>query len=134
MAEMNFDPEDTALIAVVVVASAVMAGAGTFELFNVSMTDTASLGGATVSLAYLFTVLALGATFITNEMGLRDVNQRAKDELDDLYYGALIVTFALLIFWPFVPSIKTFVRSQDLWSLLFIAAQTAGQIAIGYIK
>jgi hypothetical protein len=135
MAEMQFDREDTALIGAVVVASAVMAGAGSFELFNVALSDQAQIAGATVSVAYVITAGSLVFTVVTNEFGgIRDVQEQAKENLDQTYYPMLLATFGLLFAWPFVPEIQTFVQSQDLWKVGFISIQTGGQIGIGYIK
>lgn len=131
---MSFDPEDTALILAVAFGSAVMAGAGNFELFGVAMNDTTSFGGATMSVAYVLTAGSLIATVLTNDMSFSDVRNRAQNQLDDEYYFALMGSFGLLVAWPLVPELQSWIQSADLWKLAFVLAQTGGQIAIGYIK
>jgi hypothetical protein len=137
MAEMSFDEEDTALIALVALSSAVMAGLATFAAFGVSLSDTATMGGATFSIAYLATVAAFIWTVLTNEGMSMDVGQLREDaraELDDTYYYLLMGSFVGLAAWPFIPELSSFVQSQDLWGVLFVAGSTGAQVAIGYIK
>jgi len=137
MAEMSFDEEDTALIALVALSSAVMAGLATFSAFGVSLSDTTTFAGGSFSLAYLGTVVAFVFTILTNEgmsVDPRELSQDARAELDDTYYYLLIGSLLLLAAWPFVDGISEFVVSQDLWGVLFIAASTGSQIAIGYMK
>lgn len=134
---MEFDEEDTALIALVALSSAVMAGLASFQAFDVSLSDTTTLLGANLSIAYIATVGSFVATIATNEqMSLdpREFRERARSELDDTYFTVLSVSLLGLIAWPFVDSIPSFVQSQDFWGVLFIAASTGSQIAIGYMK
>lgn len=137
MADMSFDEEDTALISLVALSSAVMAGLATFSAFQVSLSDTTTVGGATFSIAYLATLAAFGFTILTNE-GMsadpRDLAQDARAELDDSYYYLVMGSFLALAAWPFVDGLSGFVQSQDLWGVLFIAASTGSQVAIGYMK
>lgn len=137
MAEMSFDEEDTALIALVALSSAVMAGLATFSAFGVSLSDTTSLGGASISLAYIGTLGAFVWTVLTNEGMSMDVSQLRDDaraELDDTYYYLLVGSFGALALWPFVPEIANVINSQDLWGVLFVAGSTGSQVAIGYLK
>jgi hypothetical protein len=134
--QMQFDPEDTALIAVVAFAAAVMAGLGSFSAFDVALSDTFSMGGGTFSLAYGATVAAFALTVVTNDLPTNpsDLRAEAEKQLDQGYYLALVGSFGILVLWPFVPEIESFVTSQDLWGVLFIAGSVAAQIAIGYMK
>jgi hypothetical protein len=137
MAEMSFDPEDTGIIALVVLASGVMAGRASFEAFNVALSDVTTVGGATFSIAYIVTLGAFAWTVLTNEGMSTDLSQLRKDarkELDDTYYYLLVASFGTLILWPFVPEIGNIVQSQDLWGVLFIAGSTGAQVALGYMK
>lgn len=136
MATMEFDSSDTALISIVALSSAVMAGLATFGAFNVSLSDTAALGGSTFSIAYLVTLGAFLATVVTNDMPLnpQDLVDQAERDLSDTYYYLLVGSLGLLVAWPFFPSIESFIQSQDLWGVLFIAGSTGSQIAIGWMK
>lgn len=134
---MQFDPEDTGLIALVALASGVMAGLATFSAFGVSLSDTTAFAGGTFSLAYLGTMGAYVVTLLTNDglsLDPREVSDKARAELDDTYYYVLMGSLLLLVAWPFVSGISSFVASQDLWGVLFIAFSTGSQVAIGYIK
>lgn len=134
--QMQFDPEDTALIAVVAFSAAVMAGLGSFAAFDVSLSDTFSMAGGTFSLAYAGTVGAFVATILTNDLPTNpsDLRQKAEKELDQAYYLTLVGSLGVMVMWPFVPEIESFVTSQDLWGVLFIVGSVGAQIAIGYMK
>jgi hypothetical protein len=134
MATMNFDPEDTALIALVAFAAAVMAGLGSFSAFDVSLSDTFQAAGGTFSYAYLVTAGAFAWTVITNDMDLGNLRDNARDQLDDYYYWALMGSIVVLVAWPFVDGVSSFVTSQDLWGVLFIAGSVGAQVAIGYMR
>ena len=137
MAEMEFDEEDTALISLVALSSAVMAGLATFSAFGVSLSDTTTLAGGTFSIAYLATFGAFVMTVLTNEgtsLDPRELQEDARAELNDTYYYLLMLALVALAAWPFVSGIQTFVQSQDLWGVLFIAGSTGSQVAIGYLK
>lgn len=135
--QMHFDPEDTALIAVVALASAAMAGLATFGAFNVSLSDTFSAGGHSVSLAYAATVAAFGVTLWTNDHDVTDLSgmrEKARGQLNDTYYYLLLGSIAVMVAWPFFPEVANFVQSQDLWGVLFIAGSVGAQVAIGYLR
>lgn len=136
MATMQFDEEDTALIAVVAFSAAVMAKLGSFSAFGVSLSDTASLAGGTFSIAYLATVGSFVVTVITNDMEIdpRALSEDARRQLDDTYYYLLMGSFLLLAAWPFVDGVQSFITSADLWGVLFISGSVGAQIAIGYLK
>jgi len=133
---MQFDKMDTALIAVVALASAAMAGLATFSAFGVSLADTTSFLGGSFSIAYLGTLGAFGVTVATNDMALApgDFAEDARNELDDTYFYLLMASIVLLVTWPFISAIPEFVQSEDLWGVLFIAGSTGAQVAIGYMK
>jgi hypothetical protein len=133
---MNFDASDTALISVVALASAAMAGLATFSAFGVSLSDSMTLAGSTFSVAYVATVASFVVTIVTNDMPLnpQDLQNKAQRGLDDTYYYLLMGSIALLVAWPFVSGIESFVTSQDLWGVLFIAGSTGAQVAIGWLK
>jgi hypothetical protein len=134
---MQFDAEDTILIGLVAFASAVMAGVGSFSAFGVSLADTTTIAGGTFSLAYLGTAAAFVATVVTNDgMSLdpRELSETAEAELSQLYYYLLMASLVLLVLWPFVTEIPTFVQSTDLWGVLFIAGSVGAQVAMGYLK
>lgn len=133
---MQFDESDTALIAIVALASAAMAGLATFSAFGVSLSDTTSFLGGSFSLAYLGTLGAFGVTVATNDMGLApgEFKDNAREQLDDTYFYVLMGSVLLLVTWPFVSAIPSFIQSQDLWGVLFIAGSTGAQVAIGYMK
>jgi hypothetical protein len=134
MVMMSFDAEDSALIAVVAFAAAVMAGLGSFSAFGVALSDTTSFAGASFSMAYLLTAGAFAATIYTNEASISSLRNRASNELPDTYYYALGGSALLLVAWPFVGGVQSFIQSQDLWGVLFIFASVAAQVAIGYMK
>lgn len=134
--QMQFDPEDTALIAVVAFAAAVMAGLGSFAAFDVSLSDTFQMAGGTFSIAYAVTLGAFVATVLTNDLPTNpsDLRDRAQKDLDQEYYLALVASVGLLLAWPFIPEIESFVTSQDLWGVLFVFGSVGAQIAIGFMK
>lgn len=137
MASMEFDEEDTALVSLVVLSSAVMAGLATFSAFNVSLSDTTTIAGGTFSIAYIATVGAFLMTVLTNEgtsLDPRELSDNARAELNDTYYYLMVGSLGLLVAWPFVSGVESFVTSQDLWGVVFIAASTGSQIALGYLK
>ena len=133
---MQFDESDTALIAVVALASAAMAGLATFSAFGVSLSDTVNLLGGSFSVAYVATAGAFGLTVLTNDMDLDPsaLQSDARRQLDDTYYYLLMGSVIALVAWPFVGELSTFIQSQDLWGVLFIAGSTGAQVAIGYMK
>lgn len=134
---MSFDAEDTALISLVAISSAVMAGLATFGAFDVTLSDNLQIAGGSFSVAYISTLVVFGITAVTNESGSldpRELSQNAREELNDTYYAVLMGSLLLLAAWPFIDAIPEFVQSQDLWGVLFIAASTGSQIAIGYMK
>jgi hypothetical protein len=131
---MSFDAEDSALIAVVAFAAAAMAGLGTFSTFGVSLSDTFAFAGGSFSIAYAVTAGAFVVTVVTNDMDVGNLNNRAQSELDEPYYYALAGSAILLVAWPFVGGVSSFVQSQDLWGVLFIVGSVAAQISIGYMK
>jgi len=133
---MNFDASDTALISIVALASAAMAGLATFSAFGVSLADSMTIAGSTFTVAYVATVASFLATIVTNDMPLnpQDLQEKAQGNLDDTYYYLLMGSLGLLVAWPFVSGIESFVQSQDLWGVLFIAASTGAQVAIGWLK
>lgn len=134
---MSFDEEDTALISLVALSSAVMAGLASFSAFGVALSDTATLAGGTFSIAYIATAAAFAWTVLTNEgmsFDPREMSDRARSELDDTYYYLLAASIIALAAWPFVDGIQSFIQSQDLWGVLFIAGSTGAQVAIGYLK
>jgi hypothetical protein len=134
--QMQFDPEDTALIALVAFAASVMAGIGTFGAFDVSLSDTFTMAGGTFSLAYAATVGAFVVTILTNDLPTNpsELREKAEKDLDQAYYLTLLGSLGVMVLWPFVPEIESFVTSQDLWGVLFIVGSVGAQIAIGYMK
>jgi len=136
MAMMKYDAEDTVLIGLVALSAAVMAQLATFSAFGMSLSDTISLGGATLSYAYIGTVGAFLVTVYTNDMELdpREFSNNAQKELDDYYYYLLMGSLILLVAWPFFGQISTFVTSADVWGIAFVAASVGAQIAIGYMR
>jgi len=136
MATMQFDPEDTALIALVAFSASVMAGIGTFGAFDVQLSDTFQMAGGTFSLAYAATVGAFIVTVLTNDLPTdpSKLRQKAEKELDRNYYLVLLASLGVMAAWPFVPEIESFVTSQDLWGVVFIVGSVGAQIAIGYMK
>jgi hypothetical protein len=133
---MNFDAEDTAVTAVVAFAAAVMAGLGTFAAFGVSLSDTFVVASGTFSLAYLGQVGSFGWTLWTNEHGIDpgELREQARSELTDTYYYLLMGSGGVLLAWPFVPEVSSFVQSQDLWGVVFILGSVGSQIALGYMR
>lgn len=134
MVKMSFDAEDSALIAVVAFAAAVMAGLGSFSAFGVALSDTTKMVGASFSIAYLLTAGAFLLTILTNEASISTLTSRASNELPDSYYYALGGSVLLLIAWPFFSGIQSFIQSEDLWGVVFIFASVSAQVAIGYMK
>jgi hypothetical protein len=140
MAYQNFDAEDTVVLPILAFASAVLVDAGSFGLFDVTLSDQTTIAGATVSLAYVLSLGALGMVILTNENisvspdGLDDIRSRieSRPDMADWYYYVVIGVLGVTIAWPFVPELYEFFSSQDLWKLVYIVGNTAAAAIIGW--
>lgn len=137
MSESSFDPEDIGLLVLGVFSAAVMVGIASVEAFGVSMSDSFTVSGFTGSIAWVLAVGTFVGTLWTNEH-TELVSTDAYDELMDsdmsnLYGYAVLGVAALFVFWVFVPEVASFVRSQDLWGVLYVGLVATGQIALGWM-
>jgi len=140
MAVNSFDAEDTVVWAINLFAAAVLVGAGSFELFNVAMSDQTTVTGVTVSVAYILSFGAAAWVVLTNEGlslsadGRQDVRREIgnRNDMADWYYYAVAGHLALFLAWPFFPEIQNFFSSQDLWKLVWIVGTTLSLGLIGY--
>jgi hypothetical protein len=137
MSESSFDPEDIGLLVLGVFSAAVMVGIASVEAFGVSMSDSFTVSGFTGSIAWVLAVGTFVGTLWTNEH-TELVSTDAYDELMDsdmsnLYGYAVLGVAALFVTWVFIPDVASFVRSQDLWGVLYVGLVATGQIALGWM-
>ena len=134
MAKMQFDPMDAGATVATFIGASSMAGIASWSLFDVSLSDVAfTLAGNDVTLATLLTVIALGVTIVTNDNAdLSSLHQDAQ-KLDDYYYYSIVGAVGLLAGWIFVGDVSSFVQSQDLWGVAYIAVSITAQMAIGWM-
>jgi hypothetical protein len=124
------------MVVLTALGAAVMAGLGTFGAFDVTLSDTFTVAGGTFSLAYLLQIGAFGWTVVTNDHDLDPsaFADQARSELTDYYYYTLIAAIIVLVLWPFVSDISSFIQSKDLWGVVFIIGSVAAQMAIGWMR
>ena len=135
MAQMQFDPVDTALTVALMISGFIMTGVATFSLFDINFTDTVySSGNITISVAYAISVVALGGIIATNDnTSLKSLKDDA-EQLDQYYYGAILGTGALMVGWVLMPdTVATFFQSSDLWALAYVGVSTTAAFAIGWM-
>ncbi len=134
MSIMEFDPEDAAALVATFIGTTAMAGIASWSLFDVTLSDVAfQLAGNDVTLATLLTLVSLGVTILTNDNAeLSTLHQQAKD-LDNYYYYSIVASVGLLVGWVFFGDVSSFVQSQDLWGVGYVAVSLTAQMAIGWM-
>jgi hypothetical protein len=129
----NFDYIDGLLLGAVFLGSSVMAGIGSFDLFNVAFTDVAFDIGEGVTVAAAIVLAAYIGTILTND---NTELSSAIDDVQDLegyYYASVIVSLGLVVAWVFIPDVSSFIQSSDLWGVLFITGSVITQVALGWM-
>jgi hypothetical protein len=129
----DFDYIDGLLVGAVFLGSSVMAGIGSFDLFNVAFTDTAFQIGEGVSVAAAIVLAGYLATILTNDNTELGSFTDDVQDLEQTYYVAVVGSLALVVAWIFIPDVSSFVQSSDLWGVLFVTGSVVAQIAIGWM-
>lgn len=131
--KMEFDYIDGALLGAVFLGSSVMAGIGSFSLFDIAFTDVAFQVGEGVTIAALLVIAGFLGTVLTNDN--TDLGSLTTDikGLEQQYYVAVLATGALLVGWIFVADVSTFVQSSDLWGMLYVVGTVVTQVALGWM-
>jgi hypothetical protein len=129
----DFDYIDGLLVGAVFLGSSVMAGIGSFDLFNVAFTDTAFQIGEGVSVAAAIVLAGYLATILTNDNTELGSFTDDVQNLEQTYYVAVVGSLALVVAWIFIPDVSSFVQSSDLWGVLFVTGSVVAQIAIGWM-
>jgi hypothetical protein len=133
---MEFDAEDVGLLVLGVFSSAVMVGLATVQAFDVSLSDSFTLAGFDLTLAYLISAGTFVGTILTNdnaEVSLDLWDDIQSSNMDAYYIYAIAGTALLLVGWAIIPDVGEFFQSADLWGVVYIGIVTTGQLAIGYM-
>jgi len=137
MSESNFDWEDIGLLVLGLFSAAVMVGIAEVGAFGVSMSDTFTVSGYSASIAWVVAVGTFVGTIVTNdhtELISTDGHEQLLDSAMDDWYGyAVLGVAALFVLWVFVPDVAEFVRSQDLWGVLYVGLVATAQTALGWV-
>jgi len=137
MSESSFDWEDIGLLVLGLFSAAVMVGIASVGAFGVSLSDTFTVGGYSASIAWVVAVGTFVGTIITNdhtELLATDGHEQLLDSAMDDWYGyAILGVAALFVAWVFVPDVASFVRSQDLWGVLYVGLVATAQTALGWV-
>lgn len=122
----QIETEDAIISPAFIIAGAVAAGIATVSAMGYSLsTSLFSLGGISVSAAGAVTVTALVAAWVSNEPN--------PERMDDVEKYATYGTLALVFGTTFLPSIHTFVTSNDIVGLVVLAVEASGYYAISYL-
>lgn len=130
----DFDYIDGVLLGAVFIGAVTMAGIGSFDLFDVTLSDQAFSIGEGVTIAMLLTLGGLTGTVVTNDNA--SLSADLVDDVQDLeqkYYVAVLATLALMVGWVFVADVSSFVTSSDLWGVLYVLGTVMAQIALGWM-
>lgn len=131
---MSFDPTDAALLVASIVSGFIMVGIAAFDLFDVSFGATAlTLGGFSLSTAYLINAGSLAGTVVTNDNAELDSLLDDAKNIGQYYYYSVVATGALLVAWVVFPEVASFFQSSDLWGLVYVGIMTTGQVTIGWL-
>ena len=130
---MEFDYIDGVLLGLVFLGASVMAGIGSWDLFNIAFTDQVADIGEGITLATVAVVGAYAGTILTNDN--TDLGSLTEDvqDLEQSYYIAVVGSAALIVGWIFIPDVSSFVQSSDLWGVLYITASVVTQVALGWM-
>jgi hypothetical protein len=129
----EFDYIDGVLLGAVFLGASVMAGIGSFNLFDIAFTDVAFQIGEGVTIAALLVIGGMVGTVLTNDnTDLGSVTDDVQD-LDQQYYIAVVGSVALLVGWIFIPDVSSFVQSSDLWGVVYVVGSMVAQVAIGWM-
>lgn len=129
----EFDYIDGVLLGAVFLGASVMAGIGSFNLFDIAFTDVAFNIGEGVTIAALLVIGGMVGTVLTNDnTDLGSVTDDVQD-LDQQYYVAVVGSVALLVGWIFIPDVSSFVQSSDLWGVVYVVGSMVAQVAIGWM-
>lgn len=137
MSNSSFDWEDIGLLVLGLFSAAVMVGIASVGAFGVSLSDTFTFAGYSASIAWVVALGTFLGTIFTNdhtELLAMDGHEQLLDSAMDDWYGyAILGVAALFIAWVFVPQVPEFVKSQDLWGVLYVGLVATAQTALGWV-
>lgn len=134
MSVQEFDPLDAGLTIVTLMTGFIIVGIATFDLFNVDFAATlTSLGGYTLSTAWVLGAGAVVVTLVTNDNAELSTLREDVEDLDQYYMFAVVGTLGLLVAWPIFPQVPEFFQSEDLWGVVYVGVITTGQFVMGWI-
>jgi hypothetical protein len=137
MSTSSFDAEDIGLLVLGLFSAAVMVGIASVEAFGVSMSDTFTVSGYSASIAWIVAVGTFIGTIVTNDhtelLSTDAYDELMSSSMDDWYGWAILGVAALFLAWVFFPDVASFVKSQDLWGVLYVGLVATAQTALGWV-
>jgi hypothetical protein len=131
---MEFDAVDAALTMALAVSGFIMVGIAQFELFSLDFGEVMwSSGSIELTLAYIISVAGLVGTVLTNDNAALDSLTSDVTNLDDYYKYTVVAVAVVMVAWLFIPQVSEFFQSSDIWGLLYVAAVTTAQFALGWM-
>lgn len=122
----RIDVEDAILAPLFTMGAAVQNGFADVTIFGTSLSSAlTSLGGTSISWAFLIGLLALLIAYATNQPDL--------DDMDQMETGLALGTVGLVLGVTFVPAINSFILSNDFIGLVVLAVEAAGFYALSYL-
>lgn len=130
----DFDPEDIVAAAATFVGASSMAGIATWDLFDVSLSDSVfALAGNDITLATVIVAASLLSIIVTNDNASLSTLHEDARELDDVYYYSVLASVGLLVGWVFVPDVSSFVTGSDLTAVAYVLVSMVAHAAIGWL-
>jgi hypothetical protein len=133
----QFDAVDAGLSVLMAMSGFLVTETAQFTLFGIDFNQvlwsSGGTGGMEVTLAYAIGLGALVATVVTNDNTSISSLKSDAENLDTLYYGAIVATFGLMVLWVVLPDVASFFKSDDIWSVAYVLITALGQGAIGWM-
>lgn len=130
MAQNEIDPIDLAALILVPFMGAIALGTVTLQvnlLTNFSFNDVVWSGsGVSISYASLLTLAGIAWIVFTNELD--------GSNYEKYQFGVIIVAFAIVPAYMFIPFVKDFVDSSDIISFVLVIVQSASAIFVSYVE
>ena len=130
----QFDAIDAGLSVLMAMSGFLVTETATFTLFGIDFNQILwSSGSMEITLAYAIGFGALIGTVLTNDNTSIASLKSDAENLDTMYYGAILATFGLMVLWVVLPDVASFFKSDDIWSVAYVAITALGQGAIGWM-
>jgi hypothetical protein len=130
----QFDAIDAGLSVLMAMSGFLVTETATFTLFGIDFNQVLwSSGSMEITLAYAIGLGALIGTVLTNDNTSIASLKSDAENLDTMYYGAILATFGLMVLWVVLPDVASFFKSDDIWSVAYVAITALGQGAIGWM-